>query len=840
MLVAALGLLTVANPAGAVTLGAGEQGPVVSQDDGTDGVEAPEVSQDLARFGALDRPRVSKDRNPVDIAPDLTVLVGLEGAPDADWVVAVREQLLDHEALKSVAVQSVGDADTAFHLWLVEPTPAWLSVAEIADSVGQVVLASVAEDGVLVAPAVTVGGRALADHQVAGSFAGSLHWMAVVALMLAVAVAWRLDWRRGALFAVALVGSVYLAGQVAVMTTGRFDGTLVTTPLVGAMAGLAMALVVGFRIVRWYQADSDGTRAGTDGADLIRSSLMEVANDIILVLGATTFVIGAVWIGGGLFRPLAAVVVGGLIGAAFAGAVLAPALAVLHRSQPASIDGVAVNLPDGRQLMLLTVLGLIGVPLVLAAFVFREPGIDLLDHRVLDQVDGPGAVGARLGGGPGDPTDAVIGNGPADAIEAWAAAAAASLPTVAWVDTPDNRYSGPESSSVDPLESLASEQHLGVRADGFAVVVPAVPIRGTEGIELLDDLAILANGRVELSEGSNSLDRGSTTLVVLTVLLLAVVGGGIVMVETENSGFAATSFVLRLVGGAATVGVYRLLVSEAPVAESLAALGVVSLLVGMFELEFLHHRLRLTAVAGPSLGLAALVAAGVVTVGGLAVAFGSLFGGGPTAGRFGLAVAVALLIEIAVGFMVLRPVLFGEDAAYHTVARPIRSTLHTGQRSSRAKPVSVDDPHWRRQVTDLLIAEFGLQTDPEVSQLDQVFLDGTPLFRQAAAQHRNLSSANLRVTGLAPQLRKVEAFREGPSSMLSVTVDHPERHLVDADGTVYGVRRAERRLTMLWLVASEPGRYRIAESIELGSVSLDDRDPDVGSETFPEVASIVG
>ena len=800
-------------------------------DGGDDDAETP---VGLERFRSLERRTVNKDLNPVEIAPDLTALVAQPGDSETPWVSEVRSELLDYDGIRSVSVEPVGTADTALHLWLTEPRPAWLSVPQISSDVSEIVVRTISGEESLLAPQVTVGGRALADELIRRSFSGSIRWLALFALLAAGALGWRMEWRRGLLAAVALVGSVYFGSQVALRSVGEFDGTLATSPLIGAVAGLALGLIVCLRVVRWYRSSVEG-----DEADLIRRSLMEVANDISLVLGGVVLVIGVLWIGGALVRPLAGVVIGGLVGASFSAAVFGPGMAVLHRSHPVADNTLDINLPDGRQLVSLSVVGLLAITVVLAAFMFRTPGVDLLDHRALDDGSAAHAVGSRLGGGPGDPTDAVVVTGSSESIEAWSRAAA-SLSDVAWVDTPSNRYSGAEVGPVDPVQSLASELHVGQRSEAFAVVVPSVPIRSVDGAGLLNDLETLGDGGLGITEGARSLDRGSTTLLVVTVLLFALVGGGAVMVDTENLGFATTSVILRLVGGAATVGIYQLLTSDAPAAESLTAFALISVIVGMFELEFLHDRLQRGLSLGSGLGQAATLTAGLMAAAGLVVAFGRTLGGGPNVGRFGLGLAVALVIEVAVGFIVLRPVLFGENAAYHTVARPFRSTLHAAQRPARGKPASIDDPYWRRLVTDLLIAEFGLQTDPEVSELDQVFLDGTPLFRQAAEQHQNLSAANLRVTGRAPQLRRVETFREGPSSMLSVTVDHPERHLVDHDGTVYGVRRSERRSTMLWLVSPEPGRYRIAESIELGSASLDDNDPDAASEKFPEVASVVG
>ena len=804
-----------------------------------------EVGVGLDRFGALDGPVASKTLDPVDVATDVTVKVARPGDVDAAWVADTRSELLGYDGVKSVAVQFLGDDETAFHLWLVDPRPAWLPPAQIAADVQAIVSEAALIEGDLLAPEVVVGGRVIADHRITELYDSLVNWLALFALVVAVALLRWVDWRRVALLAVAFVGSIYFGSKVVQNTFERFDGSITTTPVLGALAGFAVACVVALRLIHWHEEESLGSKAApddnagaSDGADLITRSLLSIINDLILVLGSVVVVLGILWIGGGLIRPLAAVVIGGLVGAAFSAAVVAPGFALVNTSAGGGGNMIS-ELPDGRQLALLPVLGLVAILAILGSFLFRGAGVDLLDHRVLDESDAAHVVGDRLGNGPGDPSDAVVVTGPAEALAPFAEAAAA-LSDVAWVDTPDRRYTGTGPGDVAVIESLAAVEHLGSRTEPFAVVVPSVPIRSGEGADLISDLAVLTEGNLELTEGANSIQRGSTALVVLAVVLLALVGAGTVFVETENAGFAATSLVLRLLGGAATIGIYRLVNPGGSAGESMAALALVAIFVGLFELEFLNQRLRHGRRATVALGLSALGAAVFVALAAVVIALLALFGSWPTASGFGLAVAVALLIEIVVGFMVLRPLLFGEDAVYHTLARPFRSSLQSVQPGRTGKPVSVDDPQWRRLVNDLLIAEFGLQTDPEAGNLDQVFLDGTPLYRQAAEQHGNLSSAHLRVTGLAPQLRTVETYREAPSGVLSVTVDHPERQLVDQTGTVHGVRKPERRSTMLWVVSPEPGQFRIAESIELGAVSLDEQDPDAASTTFPEVAGVVG
>ena len=860
------------------------------------------VQEELAKFGALAAADIDDVESPAELAPDISLLADRAGsaADDADaWWVPVRDRLLERPEVAFVAIDFPADDATAFHVGLDQEPPGRASVTETAAELVDLVEAE-ASDG-LIGVSVDAGGRALSDESIVSRFAGSVRWLALLALVLAGYVVWRFGLRRGLVAAFAWSASALLAGRIAGQVVGPFDGTVATGPFVGALAGLLFALVVGLRVLKWHE-----NPVPIGGAEAIQRSLAEVASDVILVLGSLVAVVGVLWISGGSSRVIVAAIVGGLVGAAFTGAVTAPALAALGSDDGEPGRLLPYPVPTGGQLLVITVLGLVGLLVVLSAFAFRSPGRDLIDYRALPAGDETRTIGDLLGSGPGDPTEAIVSvvdTTSPEATQTWAQAVA-TLSNVAWVDTVGQRFTGAGPRTVDPAQSLASEEQIGFEAVELAVIVPAVPVRSAEGALLVDEVVRLADERVTIDSVSGPVGRGSTALVVATILLLALAGAGTVLVETDNAGFALTSFVLRLLGGGATVGLYRLVSADATAFEAVAALTLVAVTVSLFELEYLHDRVRFgrrwsasaglitvpadgsaepsglngshpansdvsalsngsgldqgseegeTAPAAPAEAAiggstadpvdvparAGLLAAVGLMLAALWMALTRFAGGGPTVGRFGFALAVALAVEIALGFLVLRPALLGEQAAYHSVARPLRSTLYAGQRRQRSEPVSVDDPAWRRLVSDLLMAEFGLQTDPANTRPDAVFLEGTPLFGQASEQHRSLLSSALRVSGRAPRIRQVETFREGPSIMVSVTVDHPERHLVDENGTVYGVRRPQRRSTMLWLVGLDSGAVRIAESMDMGSVPLDvDKTPD--KTTFPEVATVSG
>jgi hypothetical protein len=126
-------------------------------------------------------------------------------------------------------------------------------------------------------------------------------------------------------------------------------------------------------------------------------------------------------------------------------------------------------------------------------------------------------------------------------------------------------------------------------------------------------------------------------------------------------------------------------------------------------------------------------------------------------------------------------------------------------------------PEWRRIVGGLLRAEFAFQTDPGDAELETVFVSDTPLFTELENHNQRLRTAGLSIIGQGPELVKVTAVNDESPVTLAITVDHPERRLLNAHAELVGIRPAERRHGMLWLVQDPSGRYRIAEAVDLGA-----------------------
>ncbi len=129
------------------------------------------------------------------------------------------------------------------------------------------------------------------------------------------------------------------------------------------------------------------------------------------------------------------------------------------------------------------------------------------------------------------------------------------------------------------------------------------------------------------------------------------------------------------------------------------------------------------------------------------------------------------------------------------------------------------DPQWRRVVQGLLRAEFSFQNDPANAELSTVFVEDTPVYAELLDHNQRLRSNGFRVVGRGPRLVKARCVDETAPITIAITVDHPERRLIDRDGRLLGVRRPERREGMLWLAQDPSGRYRIAEAVDLGSAS---------------------
>jgi hypothetical protein len=133
---------------------------------------------------------------------------------------------------------------------------------------------------------------------------------------------------------------------------------------------------------------------------------------------------------------------------------------------------------------------------------------------------------------------------------------------------------------------------------------------------------------------------------------------------------------------------------------------------------------------------------------------------------------------------------------------------------SKGEPVN---PEWRRIVSGLLREEFRFQTEPDHADLATVFVEDTPLFGELAQHNLRLRQNGLKIRGEGPTLVSVKAVNDGDPVTVAITVDHPSRQLLSAEGKLLGVRAAERRDGMLWLAQDPSGRYRIAEAVDMGS-----------------------
>jgi hypothetical protein len=211
-------------------------------------------------------------------------------------------------------------------------------------------------------------------------------------------------------------------------------------------------------------------------------------------------------------------------------------------------------------------------------------------------------------------------------------------------------------------------------------------------------------------------------------------------------------------------------------------------------------------------GRAAAIGLGLVAVASIGIGFADL----GVVRRLAIVMVVGIVIEVVVGAWLLRPGLLGSRAISHFAAQPVRTAL----RALAGDPAENGQQAWAGVVDYLLHVEFSFQTDARSAMLDRVYLPGTAVHRQASEHQDSLISADLRIVGRSPQLRSVREVSGADPVTVAVTVDHPVRQLVDRSGKIVGVRKPERRSVMLWLVPMSDGSYRIADSVELGSIPL--------------------
>ncbi len=756
-------------------------------------------------------------------APEVALLAG---PLDDETRIDLTDRLGSIDGVSRATSDVLADGDVVFYLDRSGPSADARSVSATAGEAERLLEAAVAGD-------VLVGGRDLIDEELANRFSTSARVLVLLAAVAGLALGLVFGIVRGAISAAAMAIAVYAAGNIGSQIGGDFDGTMSATALPGALAGLVVATVLTVRLLLWFREP-----VGADGAERIRNSITELVPELALVFAGAIVAALLVELLDPGRSPLTVVAVGGFVAAFVLAAVLAPGLALAARQPEGTRPWLPVAFPDGRDFPLL-ILAAVGLVLVaLSLFAFGQPASTLFDASHLE-ADGERAVVAeRLRVGGGDATNALValkpeGTSQAD-FEGWAGVIV-ERPEVELVDVASGRF-----TSTGPVEADATTLLVADRAEGVAVIVLTTPPRSLEGQQVAARLTAipLAGGQPRfLGDGAEAPQVvGSLSTIVLALIALALSAATGVYVLTQNAAQSAVTFVLRLLGGAAVVGLYRLMSSGATMAELLTLVAVVGLALGLFELEFLQ-RLAVGVdepdpadepAANP--GQAATLGLVLLGVGGLVVAAAVWFGGGPSTGRFGLGLLAAVVIELLTGVLLLRPALLGQRAAFHTAARPVRIAIHSGGEQDSSDGIGPEDPTWRRVVGDLLQAEFRFQSQPTDADLDAVFVRDTPLFRQAASHHASLADAGLRIVGRSPRLRSLKTVSGRSSLTLAVTVDHPERHLVDRGGTVVGVRKPERRSGVLWLSEEFDGSFRIAESVELGSVPLPEEDPSIETE----------
>ncbi|MEN3305203.1 MAG: hypothetical protein V7603_1405 [Micromonosporaceae bacterium] len=168
---------------------------------------------------------------------------------------------------------------------------------------------------------------------------------ALAALILLLQAAFR-SWRAAALFTLAL----WLSGSGAVLAALLVGGVKTLGALAGLLIVFGFATRSGITMLRRYQSLAE-EQPGTDRADVVRSGTRERAPQVVLTALAvalllTPFIALRGVPGGEMLRPLAVVVLGGLVTATLVTLYLLPALYVATAGRPARTPVPAPVDPD--------------------------------------------------------------------------------------------------------------------------------------------------------------------------------------------------------------------------------------------------------------------------------------------------------------------------------------------------------------------------------------------------------------------------------------------------------------------------------------------------------------
>ncbi|MGI9614075.1 MAG: hypothetical protein ACR2QO_14290 [Acidimicrobiales bacterium] len=670
----------------------------------------------------------------------------------------------------------------------------------------------------------TVSGRDISDRELTDRVGvGAAMAVLFAALTIGGLVAWRVGPIQGLLSGVTLGVAAWLAGEIGESVAGDFDGSLATTVLPAVFAAIVVSGYLIVRLLVWFESPK-----GEDQAETIREAIYSVGLELFLALSALA--VATLFLE--LLAPTRSVatvlLAGAVVGAMVTLAVVPPALAVIGPAAEPWWEPIPI--PSGREVPILVLVGFALFLTVLGFFAFRSTSdAELLDERALG-TDSEAVAGTRglLEQG-GDPTSAVLADF-ADNVDQAAKTEwleqASQLEWVERVDTPTGRYEQGVFTAIEAIVGRPGSAEV-AEAPTYALVVPGVTGRSAAAIELVGSLeAIDAGVDADLHGPPVDASRaaeGDRSHVWLTILALAVVGGVAVFALVADLQLAGVAVAVRLVTLAGVAGLYHLLVGDVSGQEIQLALLIVALGSGLFELGFLRRLVAGQKVVDTDAlldealeieGTAATIAMALGAVAALGVLVPDL----TILRRFGILLAVVILIETVVGTWLLRPVMLGSKAVSHFASRPVRMALESLTGSS----VSSQAEHraWVDVVVGLLETEFSFQADPAAADISAVFVAETPLFQKSLEHHQNLAEAGLRIVGRQPQLRALRVVSNAAPPTLVVTVDHPVRQLLDDDGKIVGVRQAERRSVMLWMVMQECGSYRVADSVELGATSL--------------------
>lgn len=754
-----------------------------------------------AQGAAADEPWVESGWSGGEL-PNLSIVLRSVSSADPSIEGSILPSVVAIDGVESAFVDVLSGGPPVIHVVASDPD----RLDQIASRVGELT-SSGDIDGTLL-----VGGQLISDREVGRAITRSA-LVAFIPVVLFVGLL--VGALHGSFIGVAttltLAFSSLLGGLIGSSTAGSFDGTLSNTVIPGALSGLLVGATFTFRLISWFKHP-----ASDEAADNMIRSVRAQLPDLALVLGS----ILVVALVAGLFlegaQAATAVFMGALFGALATLAVMAPLLST-RDSVPDNTEfrAVPIKIVDGRDLPIIVIgvvaLLLLGLGAVAAGSTYSR---DLIDASSVDDSDA-NLVSAELVRLGGDPAAAIRANFPAatgDQRLAWAEAAS-RYDGVAWVATSAGRFENGELVSA-PLDPAPLD-------DRTAIVNPVESARSettqstVRALLELDAPAELELEGLPVDAAATTLN-GTASLWILTGLLAALAGLTVYYL-VRDVGLAVVAVALRLVSLAAALGSYSLVVAGATSAELQVVLLVLSIGISLFEIGVIRMILdaeeslpNFVSTAMRSGGGHAVAALGVLVLAGV----GLFTSGVSVLAAFGLALAVAFLLEMALGIWILGPVILGDQTM--RVAGPgVRGRSIIGRRGpSEGEPVN---PEWRRVVSGLLREEFRFQTEPGDADLGTVFVEGTPLFSELSQHNLRLRENGLKIRGEGPMVVSVKAVNDGDPVTVAITVDHPSRQLLSADGRLLGIRAAERRDGMLWLAQDPSGRYRISEAVDMGT-----------------------